>query len=107
MAVSNGVPFLLIRGYRAGGFTGDSPEKTVELCEGFSLIPADLSETGYEKAAQELIKSEIFRKLYSTPEGRNEAADMLLVQAGAKEPEKLEGTSTITITITPPPEDKK
>jgi hypothetical protein len=107
MAISNGVPFMLIRGYSAAGFTGDTPEKTLELCESFPLLSADLSENGYEKAARDLIKSEMFQKLYSTPGGRKEAADMLLVQAGAKEPEKLEGTSTLTITITPSPEDKK
>jgi hypothetical protein len=107
MVLSNGVPFLLIRGYSAGGFTGDTPEKCIELCEGFPLISADLSETGHEKAAQDLIKSEMFQKLYRTPEGRKEAADMLLVQVGEKEPQKLEGISTITITITPPPEEKK
>jgi hypothetical protein len=107
MADSNGVPFLLIRGYSTGGFTSDTPEKTIELCEGFSLLSADLSETGYEKAARDLIKSEMFQKLYTSLQGRKEATDMLLVQAGAKEPEKLEGTSKITVTITPAAEDKK
>jgi hypothetical protein len=107
MAVSNGVPFLLIRGYSTAGFTSDTPEKTIELCEGFPLLSADLSETGYEKAAQDLIKSEMFQKLYTTPNGRKGAADMLLVQAGAKESQKLQGSSTITVTITPDPEDKK
>lgn len=80
MALSQGVPFLLLRGYSSGGYTSDTVEKCVELCKGFNLISEDLPEQGYEKAARALVTSQTFEQLYVTPEGRKEAEAMVLAQ---------------------------
>jgi hypothetical protein len=81
IAVSNGVPFLLIRGYNAIGYSGDTPEKCVELCAGFSLVPDDFREGDYENAARELVQSENFQKLYSDSQKRKQWGEMILNQA--------------------------
>lgn len=81
MVITNGIPFLLIKGYNAGGYSSDTPEKCVELCKGFSLIPADLREGDYEEAARELVESENFQKLYPDPEKRKQSVEMILNQA--------------------------
>ena len=108
MILSQGVPFLLLRGYGMGGYTSDTGEKCVELCEKFPLISADLPEKGFQEAAQELIKNETFQKLYSTPEGRKEATEMILAQAsGTNLQSRFVGVSTISISTSPPPETKK
>ncbi len=83
MALSHGVPFLLVRGYASGGHSEDTPERCVELCETLSLITADLSEEGFQKAAPDLIESEAFQALYLDPKGRREAAAMILGQAAS------------------------
>jgi hypothetical protein len=108
MVLSQGVPFLLLRGYGMGGYTSDTAEKCVELCEKFPLISADLPEKDFQEAAQELIKNETFQKLYSTPAGRKEATEMILAQAsGTNLGSRIVGVSTIRISTSPPPETKK
>ncbi len=109
MILSHRVPFLLVGGYNAGGYSGDTPEKCVQLCEKFSIIKDDLPEEGFEKAAQDLIQSEIFQKLYLTADGRNEAAQMILAQAvrtNSEPPTTGQGTITISITPDPTPQSK-
>jgi hypothetical protein len=100
MALSRGVPFLLLKGYRAGGATADTARKCVERCENFSLISADLPEGAFQEAAQELIRSEAFQKLYLTAGGRKEAADMVLDQAQLTRPQP-QGSGSISVTPAP------
>lgn len=79
--MSHNVPFLLIRGYISGGYSGDTPEKCVESCRALNLIPADLSETDFEKAAVDLTGSDEFRKLYLAGNDVDGAKKMVLAQA--------------------------
>ncbi len=79
IAVSDGVPFLLVQGYRMGG-VGESPEDCVKACESLSLIPADLPEGGYAKAAQALVGSDEFQRLYSEAEDTKRMASVILRQ---------------------------
>jgi hypothetical protein len=81
LILSHGTPFLLVRGYEASGYTSDTADKCVELCEKFSLILDDLPEKDYENAARELIRTETFKNLYLTAENRNAAEKMVLAQA--------------------------
>jgi len=68
IALSDGVPFLLLNGSMSGGWTSDTGSACVNLCGHFSIITNDLPQTGYKKAAQDLINSEAFRRLYINPE---------------------------------------
>jgi hypothetical protein len=81
IAVSRGVPFLLVRGYASGGRSEDTPQKCVEFCEGLSLITADLREEGFQKAAGDLIKTDLFQGLYLDPKSKREATEMIMRQA--------------------------
>lgn len=100
IALSDGVPFLLVRDYNAGGFTSDTADKCVKLCEGFPLISTDLPEQGLKDAAQNLVKSELFQGLYSTPESKEDANIMILEQASDDpKPEAKEFRSTIEVNV--------
>ena len=68
MALSEGVPFFIFRGYDIGGRLGESASEDLQLCEGFAIIPADLPEFNYQKAAIKLLQSEPFLKLYKIPD---------------------------------------
>jgi hypothetical protein len=81
IALSDGVPFLLINGYESSGFTSDTGAACVNLCEHFSIITNDLPQKGYKKAAQDLIKSEPFKQLYINPEDREQMAKSIMCQA--------------------------
>jgi hypothetical protein len=63
IALSNGVPFLLIEGYELEG-RGESATPCLKLCEKLSLVMEDYPLSGYEKAASALTESESFRNLY-------------------------------------------
>jgi hypothetical protein len=90
IAISNGVPFLLIRGYELGG----NPEHAtdcVQHCEGLSLIEKDYPLAGYEKAARDLIQTDSFYQLYEPlyepfykADSPRAMAEMILRQAMAK-----------------------
>jgi len=64
VAMSHGMPFLLIAGYNGSGYSDDTADKCLQLCEALPLIPRDLSDGDYEKGAQELVESDDFKKLY-------------------------------------------
>jgi hypothetical protein len=100
IALSHGVPFLLVRDYDEGGFTSDTADKCVKLCESFPLISADLPDQGFEDAAQDLLKSELFQKLYLTRDSKEGADSMILEQASSNPKQETKGfTSTIDITV--------
>jgi len=105
LALSKGVPFLLLRGYASGAFTSDTGENCVKMCEGFALITADLPENGFPEAAQALVHTEAFQKLYST-DGLKEATRMVLAQAESTRPESS-NVGVSRITVTPAPETEK
>jgi hypothetical protein len=86
IAISNGVPFLLIRGYDIGGVP-EQATKCLKLCEGLSLIEKDYPLTGYEKAARDLVQMDAFRLLYEPrydAENSRGMARMIMHQATAK-----------------------
>lgn len=64
MALSDGVPFFIYRGYQINGRLAESAVEDLQLCEGFPMVPSDLPGSNYAKAAVNLIKSESFLKLY-------------------------------------------
>ena len=82
IALEKGVPFLLLEGYRGGGFSSDTGGRCVQLCESFSIITGDLPEVGLKNAAHELIRTKAFRRLYIKPSDADRMADMVLRQAG-------------------------
>jgi hypothetical protein len=81
IAMAHNVPFLLVRGYASGGYSGDTPEKCVQSCQELSLIPSDLPEKGFTEAAYELIRSPQFKKLYPAAKDIDEVSKMILAQA--------------------------
>lgn len=78
IAVSDRVPFLLVKGYRLQG-RGESAAACLKLCEGFSLVKEDYAVADYEKPARALTQMESFSQLYG-PLDRREMADMILGQ---------------------------
>jgi len=87
LALSRGVPFLLVNGYRTGAMSSTHNEslRYVATCERLSMITHDLPTHGFERAAEDLIHSSEFRNLYSnTNEIPNE---MILDEAGPTWPQ--------------------
>lgn len=78
IAWAQGVPFLLLNGYQSGGFTSDTGAACVKICEGLPLISTDLPDSGYVEAAEALIVSERFRRLYTNNDDLRQAAHDLL-----------------------------
>jgi hypothetical protein len=81
IALSKNVPFLLVRGYAAAGYSGDTPEKCVQLCQALNLISADLAEVNYRSAAEDLIQGNEFQRLYLASQERMNMAALILAQA--------------------------
>jgi hypothetical protein len=71
IALSEGVPFLLVKGYSLKG-QPESAAKCLQRCEGFVLVKEDYPSAGSEKAARALTKTESFRQLYD----KNDLPDM-------------------------------
>lgn len=83
LALSDGVPFLLVNGYIVGGGIGGSARERslafITQCEDLPMISEDLPTRGYRRAAEDLISSPQFRNLYANT---NEIPfDMILHQA--------------------------
>ncbi len=53
----------------------------LELCKGFSIVPDDLEDKDFPEAAQKLILSDSFKKLYTNDKDRKEMSDLILHQA--------------------------
>ena len=68
MAMSDGVPFLIFQGFFLDGRLVEGSGDDLELCKGFPMIEADLSNTNYVSAAMKLLRSEPFLKLYKVPD---------------------------------------
>jgi hypothetical protein len=67
MALIDGVPFFIYRGFNFDGRLAEGAGEDLQLCEGFALIPGDLPGGDYKKAAYKLLQSESFLKLYKVP----------------------------------------
>ena len=80
IALSENVPFLVIKGYRLGGLP-ESGARCLELCEGFSMIQEDYPLTGYENAAKALTQNESFRELFYDKEDLQQMVKMIFLQA--------------------------
>jgi len=63
LALSDGVPFFLLNGYQGGG-RPEPPDECVAACRDLPLISSDLPTNGFALAAQKLIASDSFRRLY-------------------------------------------
>ncbi|HEY5043924.1 MAG TPA: hypothetical protein VIK53_18275 [Verrucomicrobiae bacterium] len=81
VAISDGTPFMLIDGHHIEGIGSESGARDVSQCEGFSIINAGLPTQGYKKAAQDLIQSELFQKLYKDPMAKDLMTQEILNQA--------------------------
>jgi hypothetical protein len=79
IALSDGVPFLLVRGYQLNG-RPESAIKCLNLCDGFAMVKKDYPSAGYEKAARALIQTRSFRQCYDEEE-LSAMAEMVLRQA--------------------------
>jgi hypothetical protein len=86
LILSQGIPFLLITGYEGSGYTDDTGDKCVHLCEGFKLITRALPENGYEDAARALVKSEEFETLYVDTNVLIHVEKMIFAQAQCPDP---------------------
>lgn len=107
IALYRGVPFLLIYGYSAGGYTSDTADKCVKLCEGFSLITKDLPENGYEVAARSFVESQEFRAIYLRTNALVYVEKMILGQArcdGTMIRGRIKSKNTIIVKIWNPPQ---
>ena len=63
LALSDGVPFFLLNGYQGGG-RPEAPDECVAACRDLPLISSDLPTNGFALAAQKLIASDSFHRLY-------------------------------------------
>jgi hypothetical protein len=63
IALSDRVPFLVVKGYRLGG-RGESATLCLKLCEDLALVTKDYPLLGYKVAARDLSRTESFRQLY-------------------------------------------
>jgi hypothetical protein len=81
IALSDGVPFLLVNGYMTGGWTSDTGFACVKLCEHFSIRTNDLSDKDFRLAARHLIESDSFKQLYTNSEDRRRMMDSMMFQA--------------------------
>jgi hypothetical protein len=79
IGLANGMPFLLVEGYRRGG-RAESALACVKLCEGFSLVKDDYPLIDLEKAARSLTQTDAFRQLYDEADMQR-MSDMILCQA--------------------------
>jgi hypothetical protein len=86
VALSDGVPFLLVDGfaYRGPPILADG---CLKQCEGLSLVGEDYPASGHERAARALVQSGPFRKLYPARVVR-QAEEMVLEQATAPKSSK-------------------
>lgn len=78
--VVEGVPFFLVRGYKQQGLS-EFATLCLDKCVNFSIIPADLSNVHYEKAARSLFNGERFKSLYRDPNVYEEMSSMIFRQA--------------------------
>jgi hypothetical protein len=79
LALSDGVPFLLVHGYSGDGMF-DNPLDELRLCERLSIITNDLSQTNYAGACRDLIANTNFTQLY-TERGSDIMSNIIYQQA--------------------------
>jgi hypothetical protein len=78
------MPFYLTEGYILAGVP-ESPWACLDVCESLSLIPEDMSLTGYKAAAFALVSSASFQELYRDREDLPDMREMILRQAGVRQ----------------------
>jgi hypothetical protein len=81
IAMSDGVPFLLIEGHVIDGVPATSATEQLRKCEDLQVIGRDLPTKDFKKAAQDLIHTELFQNLYKNPHDRDRMAQEILNQA--------------------------
>jgi hypothetical protein len=82
IAISKGVPFMLISGYGGTGVSR-SPTDTLRICQTLDMIEKDITfpNTNAPAAAMELIGSTAFKEIYTDDAGRDYASEFLKWQA--------------------------
>ena len=81
LAISEGVPFLVVEGYRIGGMRAENADQLLQQCETLPIISEDLPTFKHFKAAKALFGSQGFRDLFSTQEQFEYAQEMVFNQA--------------------------
>jgi len=81
IALSDGVPFMLVNGSQMYGMPSTTGAYDVRKCRDFQLIDHDYPTKGFERAAQDLIQSELFQKLYKDPLDKEQMTQEILNQA--------------------------
>jgi hypothetical protein len=82
MAISDGVPFMLIDGYSFGGISFESGVTDVYQCQHLPIFKWKIPVSGCRPAAQKLVASENFQKLYKNINDRIKMTQEVLDQAG-------------------------
>jgi hypothetical protein len=80
LAISQRVPFVLLRGYELSG-REESAGECIELCRSFPMVSDYLPDNHYEAAARALIKSKEFKWLYSDHDAWFAMSKLILRQA--------------------------
>ena len=81
IAISDGVPFLLIDGRIIDGLPSVSGAGEVRKCSGLQTIDHGLPVRGFKNAARDLIQSESFQRLYLDPRDTSRMAEEIWNQA--------------------------
>jgi hypothetical protein len=82
LAVSDKVPFSLVRGY-AGDGRFENPFDTIQECQQYSIVPEDLAITNYAAAASNLVGSAAFNELFPEAKLYQRMVKFIFEQAGA------------------------
>jgi hypothetical protein len=80
IAVSEGVPFFLVKGYWVEG-RGESAAACLKLCQEFSVVKEDYRLAGRANAARTLAQTESFRRLYGGDKEASRMSEIILRQA--------------------------
>lgn len=80
IAFSNGIPFLIIRGYRLHG-RGEGLFQYLETCEKLPIRETEIPRANYQEAALKLIGTKNFHELFMNSEEEKDLADLILKQA--------------------------
>jgi hypothetical protein len=86
LILSDGIPFLLVNSYGGSGYTDDTGDKCLQICEGFTLITKEIPEMGYTHAAYVLIESDDFKASYADTNVLKYVNPMILAQAQCSNP---------------------
>jgi hypothetical protein len=82
LALSDGIPFYIYRGYNIGGRFDETGLDYCKLCQGFQMITNDITNMNFTAAAKDLFKDEKFQKLYFPEDEVEEIKSLVMDQTG-------------------------